>query len=168
VGHGSRFTIILPQKVVNHAPIGPLANPQVLNTPEYRESFKAPDANILIVDDISVNLMVAEGLLKPTQVKIDKAMSGDDAIELCLRKKYDLILLDHRMPEKDGIETFRVISVEGKNTDTPVIMLTANAISGMDEEYKQLGFADYITKPINPNQLESVIIKHLPKDKVRQ
>lgn len=166
VGHGSRFTVILPQKVVNHSPIGPLANPQSLNTPEYRESFKAPDAHILIVDDISVNLMVAEGLLKPTEVKIDKAMSGDDAIELCLRKKYDLILLDHRMPEKDGIETFRVISAEGKNTDTPVIMLTANAISGMDEEYKRLGFADYITKPINPTQLEAVMIKHLPAGKV--
>ena len=168
VGHGSRFTIVLPQKVVNHSPIGPLANPQALNTPEYRESFRAPDANILIVDDIAVNLMVAEGLLKPTGIKIDKAMSGEDAIELCLKKKYDLILLDHRMPDKDGIETFGIISAEGKNTDTPVIMLTANAISGMDEEYRRIGFVDYITKPINPKQLEATLVKHLPKDKVKQ
>lgn len=168
VGHGSRFTVVLPQKVVNHAPIGPLANPQALNTKEYKESFKAPDANVLIVDDISVNLLVAEGLLKPTEIKIDKALSGDDAIELCLRKKYDVILLDHRMPDKDGIETFRVISVEGKNTDTPVIMLTANAISGMDEEYRNIGFADYITKPIDPGHLESVLIKHLPPEKVKK
>ena len=120
------------------------------------------------MDDISVNLMVAEGLLKPTQVKIEKAMSGDDAIELCMRKKYDLILLDHRMPEKDGIETFGVISVEGRNTDTPVIMLTANAISGMDEEYRRLGFADYITKPIDPMRLEEVLLKHLPANKVKK
>ena len=167
VGSGSRFTIVLPQKVVNHAPIGRLANPQALNTPEYRESFKAPDARILIVDDINVNIMVAEGLLRPTGIKIDKALSGDDAIELCHRTKYDVILLDHRMPEKDGIETFNVISVEGRNTDTPVIMLTANAISGMDEEYRNMGFSDYITKPINPKQLESTLLKHLPKDKVR-
>ena len=168
VGKGSRFTVILPQKVVNHAPIGPLANPQSLNRQETKESFKAPDARILVVDDISVNLMVVEGLLKPTEAKIDKAMSGDDAIELCLRRKYDLIFLDHRMPEKDGIETFSIISVEGRNTDTPVIMLTANAISGMDEEYKRLGFSDYITKPINPKHLEEMLLKHLPKDKVKR
>ncbi len=168
VGHGSRFTVVLPQKVINHSPIGPLANPQALDVHEYKESFKAPDAHILIVDDIAVNLMVADGLLKPTEIRVDKAMSGDEAIELCLRKKYDLILLDHRMPDKDGIETFRIISAEGKNTDTPVIMLTANAISGMDEEYRRMGFADYITKPINPKHLESTLLRHLPKDKVNQ
>ncbi|MCR4806170.1 MAG: response regulator [Lachnospiraceae bacterium] len=166
LGKGSRFTVILPQKVINHTPIGPLANPQALSTPEYRESFKAPDAHILIVDDIAVNLMVAEGLLKPTEVKIDKAVSGDEAIDMCLKKKYDLILLDHRMPDKDGVETFNIIRDEGKNMGTPVIMLTANAISGMDEEYRRLGFADYITKPINPKQLESVLMRHLPEEKV--
>ena len=71
------------------------------------------------------------------------------------------------MPLKDGIETFKIISSSGLNTETPVIMLTANAISGMEEEYKNIGFCDYLTKPINASELETVLMKHLPKDKVK-
>ncbi len=166
-GHGSRFTVVIPQYVSDHAPVGPLVNPHTNRMPEYRESFTAPDAHILIVDDSIANLIVAEGLLKSTQIRIDKATGGDDAIDKCSHFKYDLILLDHRMPIKDGIETFRIISSHGLNTDTPVIMLTANAISGMDEEYRRIGFIDYLTKPINPDELEATLLKHLPEDKIR-
>ncbi len=165
-GEGTRFTVIIPQEVSDHTPIGPLANPQTLNLPEYKESFKAPDAGILVVDDVHVNIMVVEGLLKPTELYIDTATSGDEAIKKCSRRKYDLILLDHRMPDKDGLETFEEISRKGLNTDTPVIMLTAHAISGMAEQYRQAGFCDYITKPIRPEELEAALIRHLPKDKV--
>ena len=165
-GQGSTFIVNIPQKVVDHTPIGPLVNPKPLNTTVHKESFTAPDAHILIVDDVHVNLMVAEGLLKPTKVNIDKAGSGDEAIEKCKAIKYDLILLDHRMPDKDGIETFREISSGGLNSQTPVIMLTANAISGMDEEYRAIGFADYLTKPVKVAELETALLKLLPKDKI--
>ena len=70
------------------------------------------------------------------------------------------------MPLKDGIETFKIISSSGLNTDTPVIMITANAISGMNEEYKNIGFCDYLTKPIKSSELEAALMKHLPADKV--
>ena len=166
-GKGSCFTVILPQSVSDHSPIGPLVNPVSNKIPKYKESFKAPDAHILLVDDSSTNLMVAEGLLRTTDIQIDKALSGDSAIERCEHFKYDLILLDHRMPLKDGIETFKIISSSGLNTETPVIMLTANAISGMEEEYKNIGFCDYLTKPINASELETALMKHLPKDKVK-
>ena len=131
-----------------------------------KESFNAPDAKVLIVDDVRVNLMVAEGLLKPTLIQTKKAMSGDEAIELCNKEKYDVILLDHRMPVKDGLETFREISSSGLNTDTPVIMLTANAINGMEEEYLSLGFCDYLTKPVKADELEAALLRHLPQDKI--
>ncbi|MCR5420232.1 MAG: response regulator [Lachnospiraceae bacterium] len=165
-GVGSRFTVIIPQKVSDHSPIGPLVNPDSSKSPEYKERFTAPSANILIVDDSKTNLIVTEGLLKSTMVTIDKALSGDEAIDKCMHIRYDLILLDHRMPLKDGIETFKIISQNGLNTNTPVVMLTANVVSGMDDEYKRIGFCDYITKPINPNELENTLLKHLPKDKV--
>ncbi len=77
-----------------------------------------------------------------------------------------MILLDHRMPVKDGLETFREISSSGLNTDTPVIMLTANAINGMEEEYLSLGFCDYLTKPVKADELEAALLRHLPQDKI--
>lgn len=165
-GEGSRFTIVIPQTVSDHTAIGPLANPKAVTAAAHKESFTAPDARILIVDDVRVNLMVAEGLLKPTLIKTDRALSGDEAIELCNKNKYDVILLDHRMPVKDGMETFKEISSSGLNTDTPVIMLTANAVNGMEEEYLKAGFCDYLTKPVKANELEASLMRHLPKDKV--
>ena len=165
-GEGSRFTVTIPQTVSDHTVIGPLANPKAVAAAAHKESFTAPDARILIVDDVRVNLMVAAGLLKPTRIKIDRALSGDEAIEKCMKTKYDAILLDHRMPVKDGIETFKEISSTGLNTDTPVIMLTANVVNGMEEEYLSMGFCDYLTKPVKAEELEGALIRHLPADKV--
>ena len=105
-------------------------------------------------------------LLKSTLIQIDTASGGEEAVSLCERRQYDLILLDHRMPKKDGIETFRDISGHGMNTETPVIMLTANALSGADEEYREIGFAGYLSKPVNMKALETMLIKLLPEDKV--
>ncbi|MCR5355926.1 MAG: response regulator [Lachnospiraceae bacterium] len=165
-GEGSTFTMILPQKILSRTPVGPVTKPRSSEIKPHKESFTAPDASVLIVDDVRVNLLVAAGLLKPTKMNIDIAMSGDEAIEKCSHTKYDLILLDHRMPVKDGIETFNIISAQGMNTDTPVIMLTANAISGMEEEYLKLGFKGYLTKPIRIADLESALLNLLPADKV--
>ena len=163
---GTTFTIEIPQEIVDNTPIGSFVYKPVTQSTPYKESFHAPNAHILVVDDVMVNLKVVEALLKRTLLKIDKATGGDEAIEMCKEKKYDVILLDHRMPAPDGIETFKVISKEGLNTDTPTIALTANALSGAREEYKEIGFTDYLSKPIKSDVLEELLIKYLPKEKV--
>jgi signal transduction histidine kinase/ActR/RegA family two-component response regulator len=166
LGAGSKFRITIPQDVADASPAGPLVLKRSTETNRYKESFRAPLAHILIVDDVPLNLKVAAALLKNTLVQIDTASGGDEAISLCRRRKYDLILLDHRMPNKDGIETFREISENGMNTGTPVVMLTANALRGADQEYKEIGFAGYLSKPIDINALEAMLISLLPGDKV--
>ena len=166
-GHGSCFTITVPQKIVDPTPAGPFSlEKKEAAFSTYRESFRAPDAVILVVDDVTVNLKVIEGLLKSTGIRIDKATSGDEAIRLCMEKKYDVLLLDHRMPEKDGIETFREIRSAGQNTGTPAVMLTANALSGAAEEYRKIGFDGYLSKPVLGTDLEQILIKLLPSEKI--
>ncbi|MBP5331802.1 MAG: response regulator [Lachnospiraceae bacterium] len=169
LGNGSSFIVSITQKIADPSPAGPF-NKDVENSPQiYRESFRAPQARMLIVDDVEVNIIVIRELLRETQIRIDSANSGDEAIAMCRENKYDLILLDHRMPKKDGIETYRELcgdTVFGMNTTTPVIMLTANALSGADAEYKNLGFADYLTKPIDSKELEMALVRLLPKEKV--
>ncbi len=166
IGEGSSFRVTIPQDVISSMPSGPLILKHASDEEAYKESFRAPDAHILIVDDVLLNLKVACALLKKTLVNIDTATSGAEAISMCHKTKYDVILLDHRMPDKDGIETFREISEKGLNKQTPVVMLTANALSGADEEYKHLGFSGYLSKPIDIKALESTLIKLLPEDKV--
>ena len=163
---GTTFTVEIPQTIVDDTPIGSFVlKPSTAATP-YKESFHAPNATILVVDDVMVNLKVVEALLKKTLLKIEKATGGEEAIAMCKEKKYDAILLDHRMPAPDGIETFKIISKEGLNTDTPIIALTANALSGAEAEYKEIGFTDYLSKPIKSDVLEELLIKYLPKEKV--
>ena len=163
---GTTFTVSLPQTIVDRTPLGPFEEKRENKAPTYQESFRAPTANILVVDDVQVNLKVVEALLKRTLIKVDKATGGAEAIKMCDEKKYDCIFLDHRMPSPDGIETFRAISVSGLNTDTPIIVLIANALSGADIEYRQIGFSDYLSKPIKSDELEAMLIKYLPPEKV--
>ena len=165
-GKGSTFTVTLPQKVIDPTPLGEFKRSVPVPVEKYSESFRAKDAVILAVDDAKMNLKVIQALLKKTEIQIDIAMGGNEAIEKCRRKKYDLILLDHRMPDPDGIKTYCVISSEGANIDTPVIMLTANVVSGAEEDYKNLGFADYLAKPVRGEELEAALVKHLPPEKV--
>lgn len=170
-GEGSNFSFQIAQRVINHEPIGDFEEAykrSLTQHKEYRESFTAPDAEILIVDDTEMNLTVAKGLLKQTKIKIDTALSGKDCLKMVKEKKYDIIFLDHMMPGMSGIETIQAMKnlAENLNEDTPVISLTANAISGAREQYIAAGFKDYLTKPINCVQLENILIKYLPKDKV--
>lgn len=113
-------------------------------------SFTAPDAHILVVDDNAMNRKVFMGLLKKTKLKIDEAESGKECINLRRNNKYDIVFLDHMMPEMDGVETLKYMKglEEFVNADTPMIVLTANAISGAKEEYLKAGFNDYLTKPM--------------------
>ncbi len=122
-----------------------------------------------MADDNPMNLMVFRSLLKQTKIQIDTAGSGDECLALSDDRKYDLIFLDHMMPVKDGIETLHELRAREKspNHNTPVICLTANAISGAREQYIDTGFDDYLTKPIDSSRLEEMIMFYLPKDKVK-
>ncbi|WP_029231612.1 response regulator [Butyrivibrio sp. VCB2006] len=170
-GKGSEFSFELKQRVVNSDPIGDFSKAyknSIQATDNYEESFHAPDARILVVDDTKTNLTVIVGLLKQTQIKIDTALSGFEALNLVKKKKYDIIFLDHRMPEMDGIQTFHAMKEMDDNAsiDTPVIALTANAISGSREMYYKEGFDNYMSKPVDPGKLEEIILQYLPADKV--
>ncbi len=170
-GKGSTFSFTLVQGVKDWAPIGDYEETfkrSLTERKKYRESFTAPNAQLLVVDDTPANLSVFCSLLKRTQVQIDTASGGDEAIELFRRKAYDVIFLDHMMPDKDGIETLQEMKAltDSPNGETPVVCLTANAISGMREIYMDAGFDDYLTKPIDPDRLETMLIQYIPEHKI--
>ncbi|MBR1477662.1 MAG: response regulator [Lachnospiraceae bacterium] len=170
-GEGSKFYFSLKQRVVKWDALGDLetSGRNIANGIEiYRERFEAPEANVLVVDDNKMNLTVFVSLLKKTNMLIETASSGFEAIECSKKKKYDLIFLDHMMPEKDGIETLKEIreASDNPNVLTPAICLTANAVSGAREMYIAAGFDDYLTKPLDSGKLEDMLIKLLPVEKV--
>ncbi|MEG2440018.1 MAG: ATP-binding protein [Acetivibrio sp.] len=137
---------------------------------KYQETFIAPEAKVLLVDDNEVNLKVAEGLLKPYQMQITKAFSGKECLELLKSKEYDLVFLDHMMPEMDGIETLLKIR---ENEDPyfknlKVVALTANAIRGIREMFIENGFDDYISKPIDVGRLDEALRNNLPEERMRK
>ncbi len=168
-GKGSTFTVELPQNIVEDKPIGDLSDRFTRhdgNAKASKDKFTAPNAHILIVDDVPMNLKVMVGLLKNTKIKIDTAESGKECLKLVTETKYDIIFLDHMMPEMDGIEVLKIMKdmKENLNVDTPVIMLTANAISGAKEEYLSAGFTDYMSKPVRDEKLEELLMKYLPEN----
>ena len=170
-GEGSNFKFRVKQKVVKWEPIGDFTlayKKSIDERKKYEVSFRAPDADILVVDDTEMNLTVIRGLLKQTVIRVDTAASGYQALEMVKNKKYDVIFLDHRMPKMDGIETLvRMRELpDNLNIDTPCISLTANAVSGAREEYITAGFRDYLSKPVDGEKLERMLIEYLPKDKV--
>ena len=170
-GKGSTFTVTIPQKVVKDVPVGDFQKrfeENVLGAGVYRESFRAPDAHVLIVDDTKMNLAVVVNLLKNTRMRVDTAYTGAGALALCEANRYDVILMDQRMPEMDGTETLHQIraSETGASKDSPVICLTADAVVGAKERYLAEGFDDFMTKPIDSFALEKMILKYLPEDKV--
>lgn len=167
-GVGSKFTVKIPQRISNRIPVGNLAQRIEAvsdNRLSYKESFTAPDARILVVDDVEMNLMVVTELLKGTKMAVDCASSGKEAIRKCNENYYHVILMDHMMPQMDGIECLKIIrQSEGDNKTTPVIVLTANAIVGMKDMYLNEGFNDYLSKPIDGEKLEAMIKKYLPDE----
>lgn len=170
LGSGSTFTVELPQKVVDSTPCGGVnLNYSAGAEHEYHHSFEAPEAKILAVDDLPVNLLVIANLLKETRIKIDTAGSGRECMDKCSQQKYDLILMDHMMPEMDGVQTFEKLHGDksSPNFETPVIMLTANALAGMREQYMDVGFADYVSKPVRGAKLEEAIRRNLPESLIK-
>ena len=174
-GEGSEFSYTVEQEVLNWSPMGNYEEAyrrMMASQTVYKESFVAPDARILVVDDTAMNLTVVKGLLKQTQVQVDTAMSGFECLKLAGETAYDVIFLDHRMPGIDGVETLQRLqkmseAADFPNKHTPVVALTANAVSGAREEYMAAGFDDYLTKPIDSHKLEEMLHRLLPPEKVR-
>ena len=166
---GSTFVITLPQEIVGEAEIGALdlETRHALNTREhYKQSFEAPRAQVLIVDDNETNLMVAEKLLRDTKVRIHTVVSGKECLKRTLRNRYDVIFMDHLMPGMDGIECLHAIREQtgGLNQDTPVVILTANAGGENQALYRREGFDGYLLKPVSGIQLEAELLRHLPRE----
>ena len=171
-GKGSVFSFTVRQKIADGEPMGDFAEAcrrSIAKSWTYREKFTAPEAQVLVIDDTELNLKVFQGLLKQTKVQIDTADDGPSCLAMTKEKKYDILFLDHRMPGMDGIETLeRLKAMEGNpNTEVPVVALTANAVSGARESYIAAGFTDYLTKPIDSNQLENMLLRYLPKEKIQ-
>jgi CheY-like chemotaxis protein len=130
-----------------------------------RVTFTAPGASILVVDDFHSNLIVAEGLLAPYKADVFTCLNGREAVELALERSFDLVLMDHMMPEMDGLEATKVIreAEGGRLRDLPIIALTANAVYGMKEMFLENGFNDYLSKPIDPAKLDAALKKWIPE-----
>ena len=171
-GEGSVFTVSLLQQVSDEKPLGDfekLYKEHVNVVDAAHERFEAPEAKILVVDDVQMNLKVFAGLLKGTKIQIDTAINGAEALELIQGKRYDVIFLDHMMPVMDGVEAFRRMKKLEKNPNaiTPVVMLTANAVSDARNGYMDEGFSDYMAKPIREEVLLATLKKFLSKDLVK-
>ena len=132
-------------------------------------SFTAPSARILVVDDVNTNLKVAKGLMAPYQMQVDVCRSGAESIKCAQKNRYDIIFMDHMMPEMDGVEAANKIRAlecgDGYYQNAPIIALTANAVSGMKELFLQNGMNDFLAKPIDTGKLDNLLVKWIPKEK---
>ena len=172
-GKGSVFSVTIPQKIICDKPTGDFETIKERREQSFSrrsQTFEAPDASVLVVDDNSMNLTVFTSLLKRTRMKITTADSGRCCLDHVKKERYHIIFMDHMMPEMDGIETFHEIRklADSPNRDTPVIVLTANALSGAKKAYRKEGFADFLTKPIDSDLLELTVRKYLPQDLIRE
>ena len=169
-GEGSTFSFAVEQGVVKWEGVGRLVcslEQRTESRKAYRELFHAPQARILVVDDMTMNLTVIRGLLKKTQVQIDTAESGQEALALAGKRRYDAVFIDHMMPGMDGIETLRELRKLPDMEGVPCVALTANAVSGAREAYLDAGFSDYLSKPVDGKKLEKLLASLLPPEKLR-
>jgi len=161
-GKGSCFTVKIPQQIVDDSAMGSLEQKRRYSKTAKEskvQNLYIPDAEILVVDDTKMNLVIIRELLKRSQAKLEFAQSGTECLQKTKEKKYDLILMDHMMPEPDGIQTLHMIQEDkgNRNQRTPVVVLTANALEGMREQYLEEGFVDYLSKPVEADKMEEVI-----------
>ncbi len=165
-GKGSDFFFRVEQEIMDERPIGKI-NPYELHSEAAAAAvtFTAPEAEILVVDDNRMNLDVFRALLKKTRVRVMTATSGKECLRQVQKQEFDIIFLDHMMPEMDGVETLKQLKAleDNLSKDTPVIALTANAVAGAKEEYIAQGFADYLSKPVQGSTLEKMVRAYLPE-----
>ena len=168
---GSTFVITLPQKTADKTEIGnfdPGTKRSLGARKRYKQTFEASKAYVLIVDDNEVNLMVTKKLLQDTKVQVDTAASGSECLRRTIQNRYDVILMDHLMPDMDGIECMHLVRTQtgGLNQNTPVVILTANAGDENQALYRREGFDGYLLKPVSGIQLEEELLRHLPRELV--
>ena len=166
---GSVFTIEVVQRIINDRPIGVInfaAQKKLDRHTKYKQSFTAPDAKILVVDDNDMNRMVATKLLRGTKMKVETAESGKECLRLTADNFYHVILMDHMMPDMDGEETMRAVRAQTKGfcQKVPIIALTANVMTNAEQVYQDMGFDGYLAKPINAALLEASLLKYLPSE----
>ena len=165
---GSKFIVALAQDIVDDKELGAFtlaSRTRAQSDGPYRQSFEAPDAHILVVDDNDMNLVVVTKLLAETKIQIDTASSGAECLKLTQSHHYDCILMDHMMPEMDGIECLHALREQpgGLCQGVPVVALTANAGSDNQLLYKKEGFSGYLAKPVGGALLEAAVLSVLPK-----
>ena len=170
-GIGTEFIVTIPQTIIDSTPMGNLESFRIssLSGEGNDESeFVCPSAKILIVDDNAMNLKVAAGLIETTKAAVTTCQSGREMLDLAVKEKYDIILLDHMMPDMDGIETLHAFKKleYNPNENTPVIALTANAIVGAREMYLKNGFSDYLSKPMDIPHLTALLRTYLPSSMI--
>lgn len=168
-GVGSHFWVRIPQQVVDPRPCGPYRE-EVYRTNEVQlNSFTAPEAVVLVVDDQDINLKVCQGLLEPYEMQVYTARSGPEALRQMTQVWPDLVFMDHMMPEMDGVEVTSRLREMGKKDPyfavVPIIALTANAMKGMQEFFLENGFNDYVSKPVEMERLDTVLRAWVPEDK---
>ncbi|MBO4982066.1 MAG: response regulator [Lachnospiraceae bacterium] len=167
-GKGSEFSFAIEQKIVDVHPLGNFGErlQKSLGEQECRVDFIAPKAKVLVVDDNKINLKVFRGLLKPAEIQVYEAESGEMCLDILRQQSFDMIFLDYMMPDMDGIETFHKIRDGRLCEGVPIIMLTANAVIGEKENCLQEGFDDFLAKPIMPDKLDKMLLRYLPKELV--
>lgn len=172
-GEGSTFTATVGQEIVNEEQIGDYRKKykeKLHHEVRYQESFHAEDARILVVDDNEVNLKIVVGLAKNTKLQIDTALSAAEGLKLIRQHSYQLLLIDHMMPEMDGIEMLQHVKTMdgGIYKDILAVAITANALSGAKQTYLDAGFCGYLSKPIDPERFEQIIKDNLPQEYVTE
>lgn len=168
-GVGSTFSFVVEQKIVDPEPMGNYERRFRPSAESVSDSAikTAPEARVLIVDDNDTNLMVAKSLLKRTLARVETASGGKQCIELLRDNMYDIVFLDHMMPEMDGIDTLRIIKQEQLAVGTVFIALTANAIHGAKQTYLDAGFDDYLSKPFTGHDIEKCLFSHIRRDMIQ-
>ena len=155
-GKGSTFTVVLPQKIVE----------QVAEQKELREKpVRIPDGRILVVDDNEGNLELMKALLSRSELQVDTAGSGEQCLEMTRETTYHMIFMDYMMPGMDGLETLHHLQ-ENPDFKTPVVALTANAVSGVEKKLLDAGFRAYVTKPVSGAQLKQLVLTYIPPELV--
>jgi signal transduction histidine kinase/ActR/RegA family two-component response regulator len=160
-GEGSTFTVTLPLRegTLDDLPI----------TESEYHAFTAPDAKVLIVDDVEVNIIIAEFMLGNFEVQTASVSNGKQALELVQKEHFDLILMDHMMPVMDGVEATQAIRMlDSPASKVAIVAMTANAISGVVEMFLAAGFDGYVSKPMNDAALSTALYEHLPKNLIRE
>jgi signal transduction histidine kinase/CheY-like chemotaxis protein/HPt (histidine-containing phosphotransfer) domain-containing protein len=168
-GKGSAFIATLTQTVTDWKPIGEMADITVTRVKPQRITFTAMEAEVLVADDFPSNLLVAEGLLAPYGIRVFTCANGREAVAQVRERAFDLVLMDHMMPEMDGVEaTLAIRNMDEEYGRTiPIVALTANAVAGMEKVFLENGFDDFLAKPIETIKLDAVLRKWIPADKQR-